>query len=82
MDVCFLKVGQVTKLIREVIKDSEKYSVQNSKHKFNVDLQWDLNEKIGNDFLVTSLDSIQKVEMEVNEQELQETLDKVDQNQN
>jgi hypothetical protein len=74
-----MKVIQMTKLIREVIKEQEKFGIQNSKSKYNLNLDFESQDKIS-EFLMSTMTEFEKKEIkQIDAQELQEILDKNDQ---
>jgi hypothetical protein len=69
----------MTKLIREVIKEQEKFGIQNSKSKYNLNLDFESQDKISEFFMSTMTEFEKKEIKQIDAQELQEILDKNDQ---
>jgi len=80
LDVCNIKVAQITKIIREVLKDQEKYSIEGLKEKTKIDMVSNVLEKDGNSYLakLAQAGAIEEEDGDVKtgimEEELEQTL--------
>ncbi len=80
LDVCNIKVSQITKIVREVLKDQEKYSIEGLKEKTKIDMVSDVLQRDGNSYLANlakaqvEIEDNDPVKTDVMNEELEETL--------
>ena len=78
LDVCNIKVAQITKIVREVLKDQEKYSIEGLKEKTKIDMVSDMVQRDGNSYLANlaqgQAEDNDPIKTGIMNEELEETL--------